>query len=147
MDNNWFEDIENMHRKFQTHDWMTKKLLEEDFSTIEKYLHFRLNMCQEELNETKEAVMNKNAEEVVDGLIDLCVFAIGTLEIFGVNANLAWKEVFKANMKKKVGEKVSRKNEFEFPDLIKDEDWTPPSHKNNHGILDIILKRTVDNSK
>ena len=70
---------------------------------------------------------------MVDGIIDLCVFAIGTLEVFGVDANKAWDEVYRANMSKEVGIKEGRPNPLGLPDLVKPEGWTGPEHKGNHG--------------
>jgi predicted HAD superfamily Cof-like phosphohydrolase len=90
-------------------------------------------MMQEELDETKNAFDKKDAEEMVDGIIDLCVFAIGTLEVFGVDANKAWDEVYKANMSKEVGIKEGRPNPLGLPDLVKPEGWTGPNHEGNHG--------------
>ena len=85
------------------------------------------------MDETVKAFANNDPEEIVDGLIDLCVVAIGTLDAFGINAYDAWDEVLKANMAKKVGKKSSRPNPLGVPDLVKPEDWKAPSHKGNHG--------------
>ena len=81
------------------------------------------------------AIESKDPEEIVDGLIDLCVFAIGTLDVFGVDANQAWDQVYKANMVKSPGVKEGRPNPFGLPDLIKPEGWKSPSHEGNHGNL------------
>ena len=104
-----------------------------EWSRLEKFMQFRLAMMQEELDETKNAVAEKNPEEVVDGIIDLCVFAIGTLEVFGVDANKAWDQVYKANMSKEVGIKEGRPNPLGLPDLVKPEGWQGPTHEGNHG--------------
>jgi predicted HAD superfamily Cof-like phosphohydrolase len=96
-------------------------------------MDFRISMMQEELDETKAAVKNKDPEEIVDGIIDMCVFAIGTLEVFGVDANKAWDQVLKANMSKEVGIKEGRPNPLGLPDLVKPEGWKGPTHKGNHG--------------
>jgi predicted HAD superfamily Cof-like phosphohydrolase len=74
-----------------------------------------------------------DGEEIVDGLIDLCVVAIGTLDLFEVDAHKAWDEVLKANMSKKVGVKESRPNPLGLPDLIKPEGWVGPDHTGNTG--------------
>jgi predicted HAD superfamily Cof-like phosphohydrolase len=92
-------------------------------------------MCKEELDETLDAIEAKDPEEVVDGLIDMCVFAIGTLDVFGVDANAAWDRVRDANMVKSPGVKEGRPNPFGLPDLIKPEGWEAPSHEGNHGDL------------
>ena len=77
-------------------------------------------------------------KRVVDGLIDLCVVAIGTLDAMGVNVHKAWDEVLTANMAKEVGVKESRPNPLGLPDLIKPEGWIAPVHFPNHGISSII---------
>jgi len=80
----------------------------------------------------------KDADEIVDGLIDLCVVAIGTLDAFGVDAHTAWDRVHKANMSKEVGVKESRPNPLGLPDLIKPEGWEAPTHVDNLGKLNDI---------
>ena len=132
MSTNWVQDIHDMHDKFGVRDWFEKN--KDNKELMAKYLRFRLKMCMEEMNETIDAaVFDKKPEEVVDGLIDLCVFAIGTLDVFGVDASVAWDEVYEANMSKKPGVKPGRPNPFGLPDLIKPSGWTAPSHKSNHG--------------
>ena len=69
----------------------------------------------------------------MDGLIDLCVFAVGTLDVFNVDANDAWDRVYQANIAKDVGVKEGRPNPFGLPDLIKPAGWKAPSHDGNHG--------------
>ena len=123
-----------MHQKYGVNKWMQAELQSDvDWRKINKFMQFRIGMMQEELDETKSAFENKNAEEMVDGIIDLCVFAIGTLEVFGVNAEKAWDEVYKANMSKEVGVKEGRPNPLGLPDLIKPKGWKGPSHEGNHG--------------
>ena len=137
MSENWVKDINEMHKKYGVHDWFNDN--KDDKDKMQKYLMFRLLMCNEELHETLQAVNNGDSEEVVDGLIDLCVFAIGTLDVFGVDANKAWDEIYQANMAKKTGVKPGRPNRFGLPDLIKPGGWTPPSHEDNHGDLSNAL--------
>ena len=128
----WAHDINMMHHKFGVHEWFQKN--KDDKELMAKYLRFRLKMCMEEMNETIDAALfDKDAEEVVDGLIDLCVFAIGTLDVFGVDANTAWDKVYEANMAKSPGVKPGRPNPFGLPDLLKPAGWTPPTHEGNHG--------------
>ena len=133
MSNDWAKDIHEMHEKYGVHEWFENN--KDDKDLMKKYLMFRLLMCNEELHETMQAVNNGDAEEVVDGLVDLCVFAIGTLDVFGVDANKAWDEIYKANMAKKAGVKPGRPNRFGLPDLLKPGGWTPPNHEENHGDL------------
>ena len=129
----WANDIYMMHNKFGVKEWFEANKDNKDL--MDKYLRFRLSMCKEELDETLDAIDNKDPEEIVDGLIDLCVFAIGTLDVFNVDANKAWDDVYKANMSKSPGVKEGRPNPFGLPDLIKPDGWTAPSHEDNHGDL------------
>lgn len=101
-------------------------------------LNFRLNLLTEEYNETLEAYERGDAEELVDGLIDLVVIAIGTLELAGVDTKEAWKTVMRANMSKVRGVKPGREQSNGF-DVMKPKDWIAPSHRDNHGVLDAIL--------
>lgn len=122
-----------MHAKYGVHDCV--KTFDED--KLRKFLEFRLSFLDEELNETKAAAraVPVDAEEVVDGLIDLCVVAIGTLDAFGINAYAAWDRVHEANMTKQIGIKESRPNPLNLPDLVKPAGWIAPSHAGNHGKL------------
>ena len=131
MSTHWSKDISDMHQKFGVNKWFTKNKSNKEL--MKKYLMFRMLMLNEELHETMQAVNSENPEEIVDGLIDICVFAIGTLDLFGVDADLAWREVYEANSKKEVGIKEERPNPFGLPDLIKPDDWEPPCHEGNHG--------------
>ena len=129
----WANDIMMMHNKFGVRDWFEAN--KDNKELMKKYLRFRLKMCNEEMNETIDAWMDCDSEEVVDGLIDLCVFAIGTLDVFGVDANEAWDRVYEANMAKTPGVKPGRPNPFGLPDLLKPSGWTAPTHEGNHGDL------------
>jgi len=134
MSKDWVKDINDMHRKFGVHKWMSEQLVAGDKQKLQEFLEFRLRFLQEELDETRAAaIMDKNPEEIVDGLIDLCVVAIGTLDAFGVDAYKAWDEVHNANMSKEPGIKESRPNPLGLPDLIKPEGWKGPEHRGNHG--------------
>jgi len=138
MSTNWVQDMADMHQKYGVNDWFEAN--KDDKELMAKYLRFRLKMCMEEMNETIDAaIFEQDAEETVDGLIDLCVFAIGTLDVFGVDAEKAWDSVYNANMNKQVGVKPGRPNPFGLPDLLKPAGWTAPSHNGNHGDLDKAL--------
>lgn len=128
MTDNWVHDISEMHRHYGFHE----KVAELDDQKLRDLLEFRINFLQEEMTELTDA---ETAEDVVDALIDLCVVAIGTLDLFRVDGYKAWNEVHKANMAKAVGIKASRPNPLGLPDLIKPEGWVTPSHEGNHGDL------------
>ena len=132
----WVTDIKKMHAKFGVHDWL-------DNSTPEdrsKLMKLRIRMLTEEYGETLNAYLQGDAEEVIDGLIDLCVIAIGTLDIVGVDANRAQRSVLEANMAKVPGVKPGRPNPLGLPDLTKPSGWTGPDHSGNHADLPSIIK-------
>lgn len=138
MTNDWPLDVEEMHTKFKVYPQIEKLSNEQ----LKELLEFRKSMIKEEVGELEDA---KTAEDVVDALIDICVFAIGTLDLFDVDPHCAWNEVHQANMTKEPGVKEGRPNPFGFPDLIKPDGWRGPSHVNNHGLLSSIMD--VENRK
>jgi hypothetical protein len=156
MSTDLINDMNVMHDKFGVHEWFEKNRGDEEL--MKNYLTFRLNMCLEELLETGTAAnlrlsqkddgtfaftgacRDGDPEEIVDGLIDLVVFALGTLDVFGVDAKAAWDEVYKANMAKSPGVKQGRPNPWGLPDLIKPTGWRAPSHEENHGYIAEIVK-------
>jgi len=81
MSQNWVKDIADMHSKYGVHEW-----IKNNPEKLEQLLHFRVAFLKEEFDETFKAAGEKDAEEIVDGLIDLCVVAIGTLYAFEVDA-------------------------------------------------------------
>jgi predicted HAD superfamily Cof-like phosphohydrolase len=131
MSEDWVRDISGMHRYYGVNE----KVNEFDKEKLQQFLNFRMSFLDEELNETKKAVREKNAEEIVDGLIDLCVVAIGTLDSMGIDSYTAWNKVLRANLQKKVGVKPERPNPLGLPDLIKPDGWKAPSHAGNYGLL------------
>lgn len=135
MSTNWFKDVQNMHEKYG-HKRVFNAMDQETLYT--KLLPLRVHMLQEELDEFHEALDNEDPEEIVDALIDLTVFALGTLDALDVDGQKAWDEVMKANMNKETGVKPGRPNPFGLPDMIKPEEWEAPSHEGNHGLLSEI---------
>ena len=140
MSADWVNDINRMQTKYGVREWINHAT---PFQ-LKKYLEFRLDFIKEEYDETREALIMQDSEEIVDGLIDLCVVAIGTLDALGVNAHKAWDEILEANMNKEVGVKEERPNPLGLPDLIKPEGWTNPSHEDNHGIIPTAFEPDVD---
>ena len=128
MSKDWIDDIKQMHDKFGVNPVVRTF----DKEKLYAFLEFRLKFIQEELNETKNA---KGGDDIVDGLIDLCVVAIGTLNAFDVNAYEAWDRVHSANMQKEVGIKASRPNPLGLPDLVKPASWLSPTNMDNTGLL------------
>ena len=136
MSKDWVKDIRDMQYKYGVHKWIHDN--REQPENLKRYLEFRIDFLKEELEETECALINMDSEEIVDGLIDLCVVAIGTLDAFGVDPYKAWDEILKANLAKEVGVKPERPNPLGLPDLIKPQDWEGPDHSDNHGKLNNI---------
>lgn len=141
MSKDWFSDIADMHAKFGVEAWMADKIASGDQNLLEEYLKFRFRMHEEEHTETLDAAELRDAEEVVDGIIDNIVFLIGTLHVFGVDAHEAWDKVHLANMSKNPGVKEGRPNPFGLPDLIKPPGWEAPSHEGNHGYIGVMFSK------
>lgn len=136
MSNDWVKDINDMHNHYGFHESM--KTLSPEM--LREYVKFRLNFIKEELNEGFEAAENGDSEEIVDALIDICVVAIGTLDLYNVDSYKAWDEIHKANMNKERGVKASRPNPFGLPDLIKPAGWVGPDHTGNYGLFEKAYK-------
>lgn len=132
MSTNLVDDIMVMHEKYGVYD----KIEQFDKEKLKTFFKFRVSFLEEELSELKTA---KNADDAVDALIDLCVVAIGTLDLFDVDVHLAWNRVHHANMNKEVGIKASRPNELGLPDLVKPKDWVAPNHSDNIGFLESVF--------
>ena len=132
----WSTDIKTMHGRFGVHDWLDNSTPEDR----KELMKLRMRMLSEEFNETLQAYLQGDAEEMIDGLVDLCVIAIGTMDIANVDADRAWKSVLTANLSKSPGVKPGRPNPLGLPDLIKPDNWVAPSHSGNHGDLERIIK-------
>lgn len=107
--------------------------------TLDK-LKFRAQLLLEEANELLDAINNKDADEVVDALIDAEVIATGTIALLHVDGEKAWEEVYKANANKIRGVKAGREQSKGW-DLTKNKDWIKPNHKDNVGVLNDIFKK------
>lgn len=139
MSKDWVSDIAQMHSKFG----VNKAVHKMDKDKLLAYLCFRVNFLQEELDEIKSSAVSA-PDEIVDGLIDLCVVAIGTLNAYDIDAYSAWDRVHSANMAKEVGIKASRPNALGLPDLIKPEGWVAPDHRDNVGLIPIAMERAKE---
>ena len=100
-------------------------------------LEFRFSLLQEEIDELNQSRIDKNAPEVVDALIDICVIALGTLQLCGCDVNKAWTQVQQANMAKLKGTKPGRPSDGW--DLYKPLNWSAPNHDENVGNLPTLL--------
>ena len=69
------------------------------FST-EKINQLRYNLINEELEELKQAIANKDLLEVADALTDILYVTYGAGHAFGINLDRCFDEVQRSNMSK-----------------------------------------------
>lgn len=115
--------IANMHKKFGI------RACDVPFSAEEK--EFRIVAMREEIQEYEDS---GSLVDQLDALVDLMVFALGTVERMGYLAVFeeAFMRVQQANLQKEVGQNQKRGN-FQL-DLVKPEGWKPPQ------LHDLIVK-------
>ena len=144
----WLSDINDMHYKFGATEWVEDMHRSKNYKLLKDFLAFRLDFLEEEFEETQAAFFKNDSKEVVDGLIDLIVIAIGTLDLFKCDADVVWDKIHHSNMAKEPGANKSRKNPFGLPDMVKPEGWVGPNiTKENCGILPDILNHEEDKDK
>ena len=97
------------------------------FST-EKINDLRYNLIQEELDELKQAIDNKDLLEVADALTDILYVTYGAGHAFGIDLDKCFEEVQNSNMSKLDNDgkpiyndagKVMKGPNFYKPDLSK----------------------------
>ena len=66
----------------------------------EKINTLRINLIEEELEELKEAIKNKDFKETIDALTDILYVTYGAGHAFGVNLDKCFEEVQNSNMSK-----------------------------------------------
>jgi hypothetical protein len=129
MSKDWVTDIAQMHDKFD---------FRKNLNFNGNFLEFRKKFLEEELEELNNSIISADPKSVVDAIIDLCVVAIGTLDLAYVDVHAAWDEVLKKNLEKEKGHNSTRAGSEGF-DLIKPDGWTPPDHTGNTGYLDAAV--------
>ena len=66
----------------------------------DKITTLRLDLIEEELDELKVAIKNKDIKEVADALTDILYVTYGAGHAFGINLDNCFKEVQSSNMSK-----------------------------------------------
>tara|TARA_R110000796_G_scaffold156_1_gene666 strand:- start:1017 stop:1424 length:408 start_codon:yes stop_codon:yes gene_type:complete len=132
-------DIKEMHNKFQVTEFINNN--SDNKLLLQKFLKFRLDFIKEELDETFDAYFNRDDVEVLDGLIDILVVTLGTLDVFKCDTPKAWENIHNSNMSKTPGVNLTRPNNFSLPDMAKGKDFKKPDIKNYTGLLKQILHK------
>ena len=68
--------------------------------STDKINSLRISLINEELEELKKAISDKNIVEVADALTDILYVAYGAGHAFGINLDKCFKEVQDSNMSK-----------------------------------------------
>ena len=66
----------------------------------EKIIELRKKLIEEEFNELKQAINEKDLVEVADALTDILVVTYGAGVAFGINLDKCFEEVHRSNMSK-----------------------------------------------
>jgi len=66
----------------------------------QKTMQLRFDLIQEELNELKEAMNEKDLKEIADALTDILYVTYGAGYAYGIDLDKCFKEVQRANMSK-----------------------------------------------
>ncbi len=66
----------------------------------ESIVKLRLNLIQEELEELRDAISNKDIKEVADALTDILYVTYGAGHAFGIDLDKCFQEVQNSNMSK-----------------------------------------------
>jgi len=111
--------IDQMYEKF---NMPLREHVDLTHLSLDRY-HFML----EEVEEFKDAACCGDEAEMLDALVDLQVFLMGSIKSLGYRDvfDAAFAEVMRANLAKEVGRKSTRPGQMH--DLIKPKGWTPPN--------------------
>ena len=98
MNNTNFQDIIQFHKCFGL--LYKKKPYHKIFTDDPKTVKLRLDLIEEELNELKEAIENRDMIEIGDALADILYVTYGAGASFGIDLDKAYKLVHSSNMSK-----------------------------------------------
>ena len=92
--------------------------------STDKINSLRISLINEELEELKQAILEKNLTEVADALTDILYVTYGAGHAFGINLYKCFEEVQKSNMSKlgKDGKPIYN----EFGKVMKGPDYFKP---------------------
>jgi len=116
MESRIFNLVRQMHEKFGLENNVGPCYLSDDERA------FRVAALQEELNEYRDS---DGLVDQYDALLDLIVFAVGTLERQGFPLLEGFEAVMRKNMQKEVGQNGEKRGGFKR-DLVKPAGWTGP---------------------
>ena len=117
--NQWIEDMKD----FEKDVFLKIHPVTPTIPTDKKVRNLRMDLIEEEVNETLWALQENDMVEIADGIVDSIVVLIGTALTYGIDLEEIWNEVHKTNMAKGLG-KINENGK-----KMKPEGWTPPDIK------------------
>lgn len=128
MSRDWQDDVRKFHKRCGQSIEITPTI-----PTL-KELNLRIDLINEEINKELIPLLEryqdpqyrkignntKDIAEITDGILDSIYVLLGTLIVFGVEAQPIWDEIQKSNMKKRGG------GYREDGKVLKPKGWTPP---------------------
>tara|TARA_B100000029_G_C17330643_1_gene871540 strand:- start:205 stop:573 length:369 start_codon:yes stop_codon:yes gene_type:complete len=90
-------------------------------------VNLRIKLIEEELQELKDAVKNKDIIEVADALTDILVVTYGAAAAWGLKIDKCFNEVHRSNMSKLSEEGKPIYNEY--GKVLKGPNYSPPNLK------------------
>ena len=107
-----FTDIKEFHNCFGL--LIKDKPFHDIFESEKKTVKLRIDLIEEELNELKEAIKNKDMIEIGDALADILYVTYGAGASFGIDLDKAYKLVHKSNMSKLCKSEIEARETVEW---------------------------------
>lgn len=107
-----FDKVGEFHETFEH-----PKLKHPDLTVFEnnpKLVDLRVKLIEEEFNELKDAIKDKNMKEVADALTDILYVVYGAGHAFGIDLNQTFNLVHNSNMTKACSSEDEAKNTVEY---------------------------------
>ena len=124
-----FNDVVAFHEKFEVPVLNVPGFLSELAPDAAK---FRVGFLQEELDEFKKSLEDKDLVGAYDALLDLVYVAYGTASMMGLNDEMwqeLWNNVQTANMSKVRATSASQSKRGTSLDVVKPVGWVSPETK------------------
>ena len=93
----------------------------------DKIVNLRIKLIEEELQELKDAIKNKDIVEVADALTDILVVTYGGAVAWGLEIDKCFNEVHRSNMSKLSADGKPIYNEY--GKVMKGPNYSPPDLK------------------
>lgn len=93
-----FQNILEFNKAFgvETHSTRNKNI----FNNNLKLLNYRMSLIEEEVNELRDAIKDRDFIEIIDALADIEYVVLGAYTALGIDADKAFNIVHKSNMSK-----------------------------------------------